>query len=115
MNPENTTLIIVAIVSGLAGSIPGLLKIRADQRSQAANASAINVKTAISLMRELEAKVDEMQVRIITLERRERRYTQYLRQLIEQIEEMNVTPIVSLDQINNIALEVQQPNPHSGD
>lgn len=102
------TLIAVAIISGSLATIPGVWALRNQYKKDAADASSINVDTALKLMKKLETKVDKMSARIEVLERNETEYVKYLRKLIRQIEKEGVVPVVTLEQVNNIAREVQR-------
>ena len=99
------TLIIVAVAGGIAGSIPGLVALRGQYKTQNADASSTNVDTALKLMKTLESQVEDMQNRINLLEHREDQYIRYLKRLIRQIESLGVDPVVTLGEINHINLE----------
>ena len=95
------------LLVGLGPTIIGLYALRGQYKKESAEASSITVDSAIRMMNKLEKRVDRQGVRIRTLERNETEYVKCLRKLIKQIEKEGLVPVVSLEQVNNIALEVQ--------
>lgn len=109
--------IVVAIISGSLATIPGVWALRNQYKKDAADASASNVDTALKLKAWMEEEIAELKERcaamekelaeqegnITDLRRRLRVLSNHATKLIEQIEAMDIEPVVSIAEINHTA------------
>lgn len=111
------TLILTATIAGMLAAIPGILALRGQYKKQSADASASNVATAIKLKRWMEEEIEELKARCETMEaeiakqdtnitelrRRVRVLSMHANALIEQITEMGIEPVVSIEALNHVS------------
>lgn len=91
------------LVVAVGPTLLGLLALRGQYKKESAEASSINVDTAIKLMKKLEMKVERLVLRIETVENQNNEYERLLRKLIKQCERLGIEPEVTIVEINNVA------------
>lgn len=90
------------LVVAIGPTLIGLLALRGQYKKESAEASSINVNTAIRLMEKLDIKVFKLESRVATVENQNNEYERLLRKLIEQCKRLGIEPEVTIEEINNV-------------